>query len=78
MRDKRNEREDSREKKEVAVTAKRLNMRSGPSPTSDVLTVLTEGTRLLYLDSVGEYVHVRTQVGEIRSGYVLRQYVREI
>lgn len=76
MHDKRSD--VKREKQELAVTAKRLNMRSGPSSTSDVLTILTEGTRLLYLDSVGEYAHVRTQVGEIRSGYVLRSYVQEI
>lgn len=75
MRDKR---EGSREKREVAVTAKRLNMRSGPSPTSDVLVILTEGTRLEMLESYDEYLRVRTEVGEIRSGYVLRQYVKEI
>lgn len=67
-----------KKRREVAVVAQRLNMRSGPAPTSDVLTVLTEGTRLLLLDTVNDYYHVRTEVGEIRSGYVLREYVKEI
>lgn len=63
---------------ELAVTVPMLNVRQHPTTTSDVLFKVTEGTRLYKLDEQGEFYKVRTQVGEIRSGYVMRKYVREI
>lgn len=64
--------------REVAVKVPLLNVRQHPTPTSDVLFKVSEGTRLYKLDEQGEYYKIRTQVGEVRSGYVMRKYVREI
>lgn len=57
----------------VVVTVTSLNLRSGPTFSSPVLSVLPQGPHLTVIASRGKWVHV--QGADSRTGWVIRQDV---
>jgi len=56
----------------IGTTNDGVNLRNGPSTTTDILSVLTKGTQLEVLGTEGDFLWVKTAD---KVGYVAKQYV---
>lgn len=73
------ETQETKRDPEYKVAVPKLNLRRLPRPDADILEVLTEGTRLWNLQQQdGDFVKVRTEKGNILTGFVVKSYVEEI
>src|SRR5258708_37504679 len=56
----------------IGTTNDGVNLRNGPSTTTDILTVIPKGTQLEVLGTEGDFLWVKTTD---KVGYVAKQYV---
>lgn len=55
-----------------------LNLRAKPTVEADVVTVLSEGTRLVGSIENDDWSLVETTTGSIQKGYAMRKYLVEV